>query len=186
MQLPHTEPDYSAVKKKVDDEFVCKHAAHTVRKKFAADGAVSIWHQCDRCGHKVGIAIKKASLTPAQLQALPEWDGQIEARFHAASKKRFDELWANEQQRQTEVWQRAYDEYLETPAWKRKRQLVMLRAQGICEGCREAEAIDVHHFSYADVGQEFLFQLAALCRMCHERLHGRIPQPASVPPPTPV
>jgi hypothetical protein len=183
MQLPRTEPDYNAVKKTVDDEFACKHTNKSVRKKYAADGAISIWHQCDRCGHKVGVAIKKATFTQAELDALPKWDNQIETGFHAESKKRFDELWANEKQRQLGVWQQAYEQYLQTPEWKRKRQLVLLRAQGICEGCREVEATDVHHLSYDDVGNEFLFELVALCRKCHQRLHGRIPGVVSSQPP---
>lgn len=186
MQLPRIEPDYNAISKRVDEEFACKHTDKTIRRKLAADGAISIWHQCDRCGHKVGIAIKKASMPPAQVEALPHWDAQSESKFYAEKKKRFDEAYAAEKKRHAEAWQRAYEQYRQSPEWKRKRQLVMLRAQGICEGCREVEAIDVHHFSYDDVGQEFLFQLVALCRKCHDRLHGRIPTSVSSPPSTPA
>jgi hypothetical protein len=186
MELPRTEPDYNAISKMVDEEFVCKHTHKTIRKKLAADGAISIWHQCDRCGHKVGIAIKKATLTPAQVEALPVWNTKLESGFYAQKKKRFDEAFAADKKRCADVWQRAYEQYLQTPEWKRKRQLAMLRAQGICEGCREVEATDVHHYSYDDVGHEFIFQLVALCRKCHERLHGRIPGVVSSQPQTPV
>lgn len=182
MQLPHAEPDYAAISKRVDEEFACKHEHKTVRKKLAADGAISIWQQCDRCGHKVGIAIRKATLTSAQILALPSWDTQLESHFYAEKKEHFDETYAAEKKRHTEAWRRAYEQYLQSPEWKRKSKLVMLRAQGICEGCREAEAMNAHHLSYDDVGNEFLFQLVALCRKCHEKLHGRIPSISSLPP----
>jgi transposase len=181
MRLPQREPDYAAISKRVDEEFACKHAHNTVRKKLAADGAISIWQQCDRCGHKVSIAIKKATMTLAQVQALPTWDTQLESRFYAEKKKYFDESYAAEKKRHADAWHCAYDQYLHSPEWKRKSKLVMLRAQGICEGCRETEAIDAHHLSYDDVGHEFLFQLVALCRKCHDKLHGRIPSVSSPP-----
>ncbi len=178
MQLPQTEPDYAAISKRVDDEFVCQHVKKTVRKKMAADGAISIWHQCDRCGQKAGIAIRKASLPPIHVQALPVWEAQIESVFQAERNKRFQEVYAAEKIRCSDEWHRVYAQYLQTAEWKRRRQLVLLRAQGICEGCRESQAVDVHHLTYSDVGEEFLFQLAALCRKCHDRWHGLL-QPSA-------
>ena len=178
MQLPQAEPDYAAISKRIDDEFLCQHVKKTLRKKLAANNAISIWHQCDRCGQKVGIAIKKASMPPPQVQALPAWDIQGESAFYAEKKKRFDDVYAAEKTRCSDVWDRAYAQYLQTAEWRRKRQLVLLRAQGICEGCRESQAVDVHHLTYSDVGEEFLFQLAALCRKCHDRWHGLL-QPSA-------
>ena len=181
MHIPCTEPDYAAISKRVDQEFVCNHEHKTVRRKLAADNSVSIWHQCDRCGHKVGVAIKKASMNPAKVQALPLWDTQLETRFNAQKKKHFDEAYAVEKQRCEDDWDKAYNQYLQTPEWKRKRELVLLRAQGICEGCREAEATVVHHLNYDYVGDEFLFQLVALCRPCHDRCHNPPQQPDAAP-----
>lgn len=186
MQLPSRKPDYAAISESVDVEFACKHTHKIVRKKLAADGAISIGHQCVRCGNKVGIAIKKASMMPAQVAALPVWDTQLESGFYAQKKKRFDEVFASETKRYADIWQTAYAVYLKSPQWKRKRQLVMTRAQDICEGCREVKADDVHHFSYDTAGDEFLFQLAALCRKCHERWHGLVEPSVLTPRPTPM
>jgi len=64
-----------------------------------------------------------------------------------------------------------YAEYLETPEWQEKRRLVIERARGICEGCRVRHASQVHHLTYENIGDEFLWQLVAVCRICHERYH---------------
>jgi 5-methylcytosine-specific restriction endonuclease McrA len=193
MQLPRTEPDYAALSKRVDNEFECKHPDKTIRKKLAADGAISIWNQCCRCGHKVGIAIKKASMTPIQIEALPLWDTQLESTFYGEKKKYLDQAYAADKKRCSDTWHRAYAQYLQTPEWLRRRKLVMLRAQGICEGCRESEAVDVHHLTYSEAGEEFLFQLVALCPKCHARWHGLLQptgdathQPPTQPRPVPI
>ena len=65
-----------------------------------------------------------------------------------------------------------YAEYLQSEEWWERRTLVMERAAGLCEGCRKAEPVDVHHLTYTHVTCELLYELAALCASCHERAHG--------------
>lgn len=65
-----------------------------------------------------------------------------------------------------------YQDYLQSPAWKDLRALVLLRSNGRCEGCGRRRAQDIHHLSYAHLYDEFLFELVAVCRRCHERWHG--------------
>ena len=64
-----------------------------------------------------------------------------------------------------------YREYLDGPQWRERRELVMARAGQTCEGCRKHHAENVHHLTYAHIQHEFLFELVALCRDCHERWH---------------
>lgn len=45
-------------------------------------------------------------------------------------------------------YQQAHNAYLASPEWRDRRQRVMDRAQGQCEGCRLAQATEVHHLSY--------------------------------------
>ena len=73
-----------------------------------------------------------------------------------------------ERDREWRVW---YDRYLESPAWAERRRLVLERAGGKCEGCRKRLATQVHHLTYEHVGNELLFELVAVCRDCHERIH---------------
>jgi 5-methylcytosine-specific restriction endonuclease McrA len=48
-------------------------------------------------------------------------------------------------------------------------------SRGVCEGCREQPASEVHHLTYEHVGEEFLWELEAVCDDCHSRVHGRPP-----------
>ncbi len=66
-----------------------------------------------------------------------------------------------------------YEAYLRTPEWKAKSRLVIERAGGVCEGCGIERATQTHHLTYTHVGNEFLWELRAVCRGCHERWHGR-------------
>jgi 5-methylcytosine-specific restriction endonuclease McrA len=68
-------------------------------------------------------------------------------------------------------WRAVYRRYLASADWQSVRQRVLRRAWVTCEGCLEARATEVHHKTYAHVGDEFLFELVAICRPCHERLH---------------
>ena len=79
-----------------------------------------------------------------------------------------------EQQKAAErrQWQAWYANYLSSPEWRTRRALVMERAGGVCEGCRLMKATEVHHVTYEHAGSEFLWELRAMCRGCHERWHG--------------
>ena len=75
--------------------------------------------------------------------------------------------WQSEAERR-----RQYAEYMQSPAWRRKRQQVLDRDGGICQGCRKKAAMEVHHLSYRNFGDELLFQLISLCEDCHNKAHG--------------
>ena len=76
---------------------------------------------------------------------------------------------------------RRYQRYLATDTWQSKRGKVMKRAGGLCEGCRDKRATEVHHLNYGDPrGEEMLFNLVALCRDCHEAITKRQKDKAAV------
>lgn len=99
----------------------------------------------------------------------------VESRARAADreaqyqKEQADREAARKAER--EDWMRNYSAYLASPEWKARRFKVMRRANGICEGCGDAPAVQVHHRTYAHVFAEFLFELVAICKPCHDRLH---------------
>ena len=64
-----------------------------------------------------------------------------------------------------------YEKYRYSPAWQRKRDLVIERDKGKCVWCH-AEGRQVHHKTYANIGQEPLSDLVMLCGRCHETEHG--------------
>lgn len=161
----------------------CSHRHQDIRALKCSNGAIQYVYQCLDCGERVGqSAIKKADVIRLRgpLEFILPFDDL--ARQQAQDRKR--EMWraAADAKRRDIARQRAkedaqfaawYAEYLNSSEWKRKRAKVMQRAGGICEGCMEARATDVHHLTYKHVGDELLFELAALCRSCHDRAHGR-------------
>lgn len=70
-----------------------------------------------------------------------------------------------------------YADYLKSVEWAGRRERVMERARGLCEGCRGRPATEVHHLTYEHVTREFLFELVALCGDCHARMHGAPTRP---------
>lgn len=75
--------------------------------------------------------------------------------------------------------QRAYRLYLRSDAWRAKRAAVLERCGRVCENCGAGSglfpvSLDVHHLTYAHIGNEQLEDLRALCRDCHEAEHDEL------------
>jgi len=71
-----------------------------------------------------------------------------------------------------EAWFKDHDLYLQTPQWQALRQQVLSRDKSRCVNCgRHAE--HVHHMTYERWQYESLDDLVSLCRVCHEKEHGR-------------
>lgn len=76
-----------------------------------------------------------------------------------------------------------YRDYLKSPEWQEKRRRVHERARnnsgstnkfGICEKCGYEPfkpCIQVHHKDYADIFEESIDSLIALCPRCHMAEH---------------
>ena len=62
-----------------------------------------------------------------------------------------------------------YHKYMQSPAWKEKRQakLDACSKKCECEGSCTREATQVHHLHYDSLGNESLDDLQALCPKCH-------------------
>lgn len=73
-------------------------------------------------------------------------------------------------------WWDIYDIYIKSVHWSIKRNIVLARAKNeegipICEACGQSQAIQVHHLTYRNLGNEYLWELKAVCLACHQRLH---------------
>lgn len=153
------------------EAFACPHAQTQIRRRTVGRDGIQIRHQCLRCGSAVGNAIKKDSTNVS----LPDFDETLSNEFETAREadyKRILRKHLASQMRREASHQKEYAAYLVSPQWAGKRRKVFERAGGLCEGCRERSAEDVHHLTYDHIYDEFLFELIALCRPCHERLHG--------------
>ena len=62
-----------------------------------------------------------------------------------------------------------YEKYLQSPSWQRKRDAVRQRDGGQC--ICGAQATEMHHKTYDNIGREPLSDLVMLCEECHERVH---------------
>jgi hypothetical protein len=67
-----------------------------------------------------------------------------------------------------------YLEYLASPEWAEKRELVRHRCGGRCERCQVRRMRVPHHKTYVRLGHEWLRDLQGLCRPCHAFVHGRL------------
>lgn len=67
-----------------------------------------------------------------------------------------------------------YDEYIRSNAWKSRRQQIIARCGGICEGCRKEKMVHVHHLTYERLGDELLTDLEGVCFPCHQDRHSHI------------
>ncbi len=78
------------------------------------------------------------------------------------------------QDRLKELKYMPYTEYLETPEWAEKRELILERDGHRCMLCNTIENLQVHHRTYARRGYELLEDLVTLCADDHEHFHNRL------------
>lgn len=149
----------------------CDHENVRLSVYTASNGVKSYGDQCQRCGRKISKFVSAKRFQ--QEEGVDPLEYAIE--FKTNLQRDFsNSIWAEEDQARESrkrEWNRWYSNYLASPDWRQKRRLVFDRANGICEGCRERHATQVHHISYANVGNEFLWELVAICRDCHEKAH---------------
>ena len=69
-------------------------------------------------------------------------------------------------------WLRKYNSHIGSRKWQELREQVWDRESGICQGCASEPIEHVHHLTYANMSNEFLFELMGLCITCHLRVHG--------------
>lgn len=62
--------------------------------------------------------------------------------------------------------------YLKSKEWRRKRNLIFKRDNGICRFCKK-DGSDVHHITYDNLMRESWMQLITLCRDCHLKVHSK-------------
>jgi len=148
---------------------LCDHPKVEIRYKLASNGVKMFKNQCVRCGrtdknwiphtdieNKDDIKPINDDLKDNYNKTVSELDQALSERI--ATIENFDH----------KTW---YREYLLSPQWQHNRNLVFLRCGRICEGCFTNKATEVHHLTYKNVGNEFLFELVGLCTDCHKRIH---------------
>jgi hypothetical protein len=104
----------------------------------------------------------------------------VENRTHnrilEEERRRDQERLERERGERSREWWAWYNNYLRSEAWKARAALVRQRSGGMCEGCGTRRATQVHHLTYKHVGDEFLWELRAICNECHDRIHEERPE----------
>lgn len=158
----------------------CEHANTVIRAKQTAGGLVAR-SQCKDCGHHGkggGQAISKAELHRRGVRSIEDLPPYDEAAFERACLRmrdaRDEEYFGRKLDLLIESAPNvaANDPHYSSDKWAQLRTLILERAGGVCEGCGTARATQVHHLHYRTFGNEFLWDLRAVCRDCHERVHG--------------
>ena len=145
-------------------------AAAQPRKLKNANGDWLVRRQCPNCGKAIPpfLAVRRFDLSKLAL-----FDEEARMRHEAAEAEEYD----RRRDRLAEARQIEYDErrekyaaYLLTDRWRAKREKVLLRDGYRCTACWDAEATEVHHLTYAHIGDEPLFDLTSVCAACHRRI----------------
>jgi len=169
-------PEYEKLEEEIVSFWKCNHENITCVVTMT-DGRESIKDVCKLCGHAGGSQSRKKFTQKEQSKMhRTTTSGLIDYRQKHHEKL---ERLINQQKsikediitNHSESWWEWYKEYLLSPEWKDKRQLVMGRARNVCESCGSNAAKQVHHIAYDHVGNEPLWELKAVCDECHEVLH---------------
>ena len=147
----------------------CEHDETELRVFTASNGVKHYRYQCLQCGRNTKT-VKKADIR-RPLTRISDWDNDLQQRWFNERYALYQRVSEVQRERKNQEFWDWYDQYLQTEKWGRIRERVLSRADGICEGCGRRKATQVHHLSYTHVGEEFLFELVAICRDCHGRLH---------------
>lgn len=148
----------------------------TFVRRATAHGVVTVHIQCGKCGRSRSGALKRADF--AHWQDFPKWDDERVERHRRRITEHLDgfrEAAVNRQVQAEEAFEsrrREYREWLSTSAeWRALRWRVLTRAERRCEACLNATAGDVHHLTYRLGRLPPAWELRAVCRNCHDRLH---------------
>jgi 5-methylcytosine-specific restriction endonuclease McrA len=166
-QTPELEAEYRAW---LDSK--CRHPEQALRKVKPANASWMYRNQCVTCGRPNGQWVKKSLISDVEAVAEAPLDqlAQYEQRRNLELKR----ITQKHLEIQDGRGNAEYSAYLKSPIWKAKREKILLRAKGVCEGCGENAASQVHHLSYRHIYNEFLWELVAICDGCHDRVHREI------------
>lgn len=148
-----------------------------VRMRTLINGVKAYYPQCVKCG-RTGQAVKKDTFTPRELDHLEPFDNTLQdswqqtvSTYYQRKREVLQDRVERERAEKSAEWWAWYTEYLNSSKWAEKRERVLKRAGYTCEGCGVNNADHAHHLTYEHAGNEFLFELRAVCAPCHRELH---------------
>lgn len=146
----------------------CQEQEKQARKRILKDGRSAYGFQCTNCGRFETKSMKSFGWNiPTEL-----FDANIAEQF----RERRDAHWQRLRDDRDSDWKAKYEAYMQSEKWKVKRQAVLERDNYVCQGCLKNRAVQVHHLSYAHLGNEPLWDLTSVCLDCHRLVHPHMQQ----------
>lgn len=152
----------------VFSELKCKHEVKRKVWFINENDNKFIREQCRFCGYVLTKSFAKKNIENLKDIPIFNKDGHI---FYQSLTKRVCKLREEAREKRRLEKHKSYELYLMSDAWKEKRKLALLRDNYLCQGCLKERATEVHHTTYNNLHNEFLFELISLCNPCHERYH---------------
>jgi len=155
------------VKPNTDDIYrACSHPTVATYQRIVRGGQVQVHQICEECWRSVKT-LKKSDLPIKVFNSLPMiTTKQMDDAAFERERKRYESV-----HDYNKAWWEWYNEYLNSPIWKSRRDAVLKRSGYKCEACGADHAVHVHHVSYRHVGAEPFWDLRAVCKECHLVLH---------------
>jgi hypothetical protein len=186
IRYPERTPEYMSEVAALEARYACSHDIRELRRRVIEGGSIQLARQCLRCGN-AGQPIAH-SVAGVPVAELPEFDYGLAENYRGALETERDDLrqrhiaiqdGAAEAAEKAirdaaeaaqdaaekaaadarEQWFRDHDAYLLTPEWRHRCGHVRRRAGGMCEGCGDRPIAHVHHLTYKNHKQEFLWEL---------------------------
>ena len=133
-------PEYHVFKEEFDRLQRCAHTEKELRVRHDRSGRAQLAMQCLICGRRVGDFLSRSVLNGRSLSEIPQWDGALEDYTRQGVDEKRKRAWDEIKATSIAKRMKDYDDYLLSDAWAAKRQTVIERAGGVCEGCRQRKA----------------------------------------------
>jgi len=164
-------PDYTAAVQRFH-AMECKHEQQEPMRMTIADGRTQVVKCCTSCGQRCGTPMGQKDR--AWVESLKWLPAELYEGYRARRNRERNAIMlelARKQFAERGRFTNSYRDYIASPEWKSRRAKVMKRCGGVCEGCGDSPAVEVHHLSYRHFMEEFLFELVGVCERCHDRYH---------------
>lgn len=150
----------------------CTHDVTEPRVRTLSNGVKQHVVQCLGCGQQMQHIVKSDWAARQIAELNPPFDLTLRDDYYARRQAAWDAWRA----RKNDAWRREYDAYMESDAWWERREkrleLDSYQCQAQLAGCK-TYAQHVHHLSYANLGDEPLWELVSVCVSCHDIITAR-------------
>lgn len=143
----------------------CEHPHSHLVYRHLSDGSKHFGHQCTICGQWIAD-VKKGCAEMRQFAEVPLYDDALD---QAWNQRRQDWWQRRKEEDPRTLWRKTvYEPYINSQAWKTKKQPILRRDKYTCQICGHP-GYEVHHLTYAHFEDEYPFELVTLCHDCHTK-----------------